>query len=270
MFSWPGQETWSRLPTSCPVQLIGSRIEPVVITEADVLAGTKDLGNIEVNCRVGPRLGEAMQLDRFTDLQGQDFSIQDLRNRNVLLHVWASWSEPSLAGMPAIQRLREGARDEQLVIIGINIDREAAKAQAFSEARDWKWRQYYVGDRSSLTQQLAISGLPGYFLIGPDGKLKNAPPSVQAISRYRLRARPCWEVGAEPRGTSILMSRITNPCCGVFFQRRLHFLPAVSRSYPISPRARVVLATENALPGLRPGQSYGDWARKNRDLRAWR
>jgi thiol-disulfide isomerase/thioredoxin len=158
-------------PVGCLVQTVGERVVAVDVTAADVAAGVKDIGNIEVPCRVGPQVGENMQLYKFVDVTGRERTLKELSGRHVLMHVWASWCAPCLESMPDIQATVGQLSDESVTFVGLNVDDKNSEAKALAERHGWNWPQSYLGEDSDVARQLAISSVPAYFLIGPDGRL---------------------------------------------------------------------------------------------------
>ena len=57
------------------------------------------------------------------------------------------------------------------LVVGLNIDKEISVAKALVQDGGWSWVQNYLGDDSEMMRQLAVSSVPAYYLIGPDGKL---------------------------------------------------------------------------------------------------
>ena len=158
-------------PAGCLVETIGSKVIPVKVTADDIKTGMKELGSIEVPCRVGPRVGEPMYAYKFTDTTGRQQTIHDMKGRYVLMHVWASWCVPCLKNMPDIQATRNQLADQPITFVGLNIDQRPANGEILVEKHHWDWSQNYLGDQSDMARQLAISSVPIYYLIGPDGRL---------------------------------------------------------------------------------------------------
>jgi thiol-disulfide isomerase/thioredoxin/protocatechuate 3,4-dioxygenase beta subunit len=158
-------------PAGCLVQTVGEKIVPVEVTESDVAAGSKSLGEIEVPCRVGPRVGEDMRAYKFVDAQGQERFVDDLAGKCLLVHVWASWCAPCLEVMPDIQATVERLADKPIVFVGLNVEADGNQAKAMTKRNGWQWAQNFLGDDSAMAKQLAISSVPAYYLIGSDGKL---------------------------------------------------------------------------------------------------
>ncbi len=158
-------------PAGCLVETVGEKVVTIKVAEGDVASGTKDVGRIEVECRSGPRVGAFMGLYRFTDASGRLHSIQDMKGRYVLMHVWASWCEPCLENLPDIQATVARLEARPVTFVGLNVDKDTSAAKELSRNRGWNWSQNYLGDSSDMARQLAISSVPTYFLVGPDSQL---------------------------------------------------------------------------------------------------
>ncbi len=54
-----------------------------------------------------PRLGQPVADFSLPNLQGRTVSLSDLKGKVVFLNVWATWCQPCIEEMPAIQRLHD-------------------------------------------------------------------------------------------------------------------------------------------------------------------
>ena len=71
-----------------------------------------------------------------------------------------------------------------------SIDKEIFAAKALVQDGGWSWAQNYLGDDSDMMRQLAVSSVPAYYLIGPDGKLvgsANAWEQIKQLLSTKLR-----------------------------------------------------------------------------------
>lgn len=170
-------------PSGCLVETIGEKVVPVTITIDQAAAGEVALGNIEVPCRIGPRLGSDMRAFKFTDAEGRVRLVDEMNGRHVLFHVWASWCKPCLTTMPALKAAVDRHAADPLTVVGLNIDKDAAAARALSQNGGWSWAQNYLGDDSDLMRQLGVSSVPAYYLIGPDGKLVGSSNAWEDIDK---------------------------------------------------------------------------------------
>jgi peroxiredoxin len=74
------------------------------------------------------RLGGSAPATPFTAAtpDGGTIAIGDLRGKVVLLNFWATWCEPCLEEMPAMERIARTYRDRGLVVLALSVDREGA------------------------------------------------------------------------------------------------------------------------------------------------
>jgi hypothetical protein len=159
------------LPEGCVAETIGRRIVPIVVTDSDIAAGKKDAGRIEVECRVGPRVGQSMRTLQFIDADERERSIHDLRGQYVLLQVWTSSCSHCVNAMPEIQSARQRSLDKRIRFIGWNIDENPDSAKSLVFKNTWDWPQTYLGGNSVRVKQLSIRHVPAYYLIDREGLL---------------------------------------------------------------------------------------------------
>ncbi len=57
---------------------------------------------------------------------GGTLRLADLKGKVVFLNFWATWCEPCLEEMPAMERLAAAYRDRGLVVVALSADREGA------------------------------------------------------------------------------------------------------------------------------------------------
>lgn len=114
-----------------------------------------------------------MRAFKFIDAESRARSINEMSGRFVLLHVWASWCAPCVASMPSLKSSIASHDGRPLTVIGLNVDdiADQPNAQSLAEDGQWNWAMNYLGSESEMMKQLAVSSVPAYYLIGPDGKL---------------------------------------------------------------------------------------------------
>jgi len=169
----------------CLVNAIGSRVVSFTV-KADAL----DLGTIEIKTTPGPRPGEMAPDFAFTSFTGENVKLSDLRGHYVLLDFWATWCSPCVSAIPAVRRLHDTyATDKRLVILGMNLDEDPDKARRFVENAKLPWTHGSLGSRpdNPVLSQYAVSSIPAYVLIGPDGKLIHSGVSIEDIGEVVRR-----------------------------------------------------------------------------------
>ena len=158
-------------PAGCLVDTIGEKIVPITVTAGTEMSKVQDIGEIEIECSTGPRVGSDMGAFKFVDAEGRQQAVYDMQGQYVLFHVWASWCAPCLQTMPNLKATIESHSQSPLTVVGLNIDEDLAKAKQLSKTGGWNWAMNYVGTDSAIARQLAVSTAPAYYLIGPNGKL---------------------------------------------------------------------------------------------------
>jgi thiol-disulfide isomerase/thioredoxin len=174
----------------CLVNPVGSRTVRVQVTEEAARGPSLDLGNIEVKAALGPRPGEVVPDFAFAGFSGETVKLSDLRGRYVLLNFWAIGCGPCVTSLPAVGRLHDAyGAGKGLVILGLNLDPDRVEARRFVESRKLRGTHGSLGGRAGepILAQLAISSVPAYFLIGPDGKLIHRGARLEEIDEAMRR-----------------------------------------------------------------------------------
>lgn len=122
-----------------------------------------------------------MRAFEFTDVSGRVRYVDNMQGKFVLFHVWATWCTPCVASMPSLTATVEEYFDFPLTVVGLNVDDDRDAAAEMAKTQKMKWAQNYLGPDSDLMRQLAVSSVPAYYLIGPDGKLVGSSNQWEAI-----------------------------------------------------------------------------------------
>ena len=140
----------------------------------------RKLGNIELadvyDRKADPTyelIGKPVPEFSVTDLNGNPISLQDYREKVVLLDFWAVWCGFCTLEMPNIKKVYDTYKDEGFDVIGISLDTKASELQDYIKENDIQWRQIYTGGKRDdpLLQQYNITGVPTQWLLDRDGKL---------------------------------------------------------------------------------------------------
>jgi len=108
------------------------------------------------------------------DMAGNEISLSQYRGKVVLLDFWATWCVPCIMETPNIKRVYDKYKDDGLVVIGINQDRNRSAVEAFIRRERIEWPQVFDwgnGYKVSLLYQ--ADTIPALFLIDKDGILRD-------------------------------------------------------------------------------------------------
>ena len=120
-----------------------------------------------VDARVAPSF-------EVTSHTGADLSLEKLRGKVVLLDFWASWCVPCRRDMPEVRKIWKTYGDNQLVMIGINLDSSRPSFDAYMKEEGITWPQYYdgLGWGNKIARLYGVFAIPHTVLIDQDGVIQ--------------------------------------------------------------------------------------------------
>jgi thiol-disulfide isomerase/thioredoxin len=106
-------------------------------------------------------------------LDGKPFDSKSLAGKVVLVDFWATWCGPCVAEIPNVREQYEKYHDKGFEVIGISLDEEKEKVDAFVTEHKIPWPIIYAGKgwEDPVAQFYGISGIPQLILIGRDGNV---------------------------------------------------------------------------------------------------
>ena len=106
------------------------------------------------------------------DLQGQSVSLSDFKGQAVFLDFWASWCSPCIEAVPHLEEIKQRAQDQKVVFLNISLDSADEWHQAVEEHGLTGVHVHAPGGwQAAVAQLYQVSGIPSYFLVGPDGRI---------------------------------------------------------------------------------------------------
>ena len=103
-------------------------------------------------------------------LKGGTVSLKDYRGRLIFLNFWATWCGPCRAEMPSMQRLWEEFKEEDFVILAINIQEESKLVSSFMNERGFSF-PVLLDEKGKVARSYGIRGIPTTFFLNPDGEI---------------------------------------------------------------------------------------------------
>ncbi len=105
-----------------------------------------------------------------TDIDGVVHRLSDYRGQVVIVNFWATWCPPCREEMPSMQRAWEELRDEDIVILAIDVGED--EDTIFTFTADYPVEFPLLLDLDSgVTQEWPVRGLPTTFIIDPQGRI---------------------------------------------------------------------------------------------------
>lgn len=111
--------------------------------------------------------------------EGKPINLSDLKGKWVFIDFWATWCGPCRNQIPYMLELEKKCEDLPLVFLGVSVDIANDKEKWVKAVADEKLVGYQMlsSDKAAVYSQFAISGIPHFAIIDPNGKLyMNAVP----------------------------------------------------------------------------------------------
>lgn len=146
---------------------------PVTVSADQVAAGEAlDLGVVTVKLRRQLKVGELAPDFELETFAGGTVRLADFRGKVVLLTFWSEsiYSAGTPAYMTDLKRLQNELKaDARLVVLGVHLGPDLAKARQAASEADWTWPQASGWETRQFFQEQYESANPGdLILIGPD------------------------------------------------------------------------------------------------------
>jgi peroxiredoxin len=126
------------------------------------------------SCRpAGPPAPPPDRMPRFTlkDVDGREFSSEELRGKVALVDFWMTTCEPCRREMPGFEQLQNEYRDRGLVVIGIALDEDAAEVSRFARELRVHYR-LLLSNQEVQERWGGIQGIPTTFLVDRSGVVR--------------------------------------------------------------------------------------------------
>lgn len=142
----------TRLSAKLTLLLVALAI-PAAIAAAQVSAGTR-----------APEIG-------LNDTAGNPVRMAQLRGKVVLVDFWASWCAPCREEMPVLERLHQQYKDRGLVIVGVNMDREAPNMRRFLQRTPVSFRVVHDGQHA-VAGRYGPPRMPSSYIVDKRGVVR--------------------------------------------------------------------------------------------------
>lgn len=125
-------------------------------------------------------------------LNGESFSLTDLKGYYVLLDFWGSWCGPCRKENPSIVALHQqfngqkfkNAKGFEIVSVAIETSEKSWKAAIQRDGLNWK---YHISEnqrfKSPIVMQYGVREIPTKYLINPKGQIIGVNLTVDEISQ---------------------------------------------------------------------------------------
>ncbi|PIF00200.1 MAG: thiol-disulfide oxidoreductase [Maribacter sp.] len=104
---------------------------------------------------------------QLVNTEGEDFNLEEARNKIVIVNFWATWCPPCIAEMPSLQKLYGDYRDKIVFVLVAND--KADKVSAFIGRKGYDLPVYF--SKTEAPTLLTAEVLPTTYVIDRQGKI---------------------------------------------------------------------------------------------------
>lgn len=102
--------------------------------------------------------------------KADSFSLDNYKGKVVYLDFWASWCGPCKESFPWLNSLQKRYKDKNLLVIGINLDKDKSKADDFLKEHPAEFPLFF-NPEGNLAKQFGVKGMPYSVIIDKNGKV---------------------------------------------------------------------------------------------------
>lgn len=104
---------------------------------------------------------------------GTSVKLSELRGKVVLVDFWATWCGPCVQEMPHVKKVYEAHSKEGFEIVGVSLDFEKDKLDAYLKTMAMPWPQHFDGRGwgNAVAQQYGVSSIPTTLLLDRKGRI---------------------------------------------------------------------------------------------------
>ncbi|WP_373524468.1 TlpA family protein disulfide reductase [Aquiflexum sp.] len=109
----------------------------------------------------------------FTNIEGEEVKLVDLKGHLVYIDIWATWCGPCIAEHPHWDKMKEEYKDQPVEFLTVSIDDTREPWEKMVKAKNMEGLQWFAENawKSDLTQHFMVNAIPRFLLLDEEGKI---------------------------------------------------------------------------------------------------
>lgn len=117
-----------------------------------------------------------------TDIDGVEFRLADYRGNIVVLFFTGEWCAPCRAAYPFQRRMLRRYRDEKVVLLGVNSDRDLETVKEAKEREGLHYRTWWdESTRGPIAESWVVWAWPTTYILDGQGVIRHVNPDLKQL-----------------------------------------------------------------------------------------
>lgn len=151
----------------------GFQNENQLLEHAEKALASTEVTKVEKLESFGLQVGDQVPDFTYSDVNGKQVSLSDLRGKYVYIDFWATWCSPCCAEIQPLMELEKNLHHKNICFVSISCDKDVEKWKAKVKEEGMTGIQLNTGGDKNLMKAFAIRGIPRFVLLDPEGKVVN-------------------------------------------------------------------------------------------------
>ncbi len=134
----------------------------------------------------GVNVGELAPSFTLVDLEGNQVSLSDFREKTVFVNFWATWCPPCRAEMPEIEAVYQEYKDKDVVVISVDLFEDENVVRQFVQQGGYSWT-FVIDTTGVVTNSYGIVAIPTSFFIDREGIIQAV--SIGAMTKRAMESK---------------------------------------------------------------------------------
>jgi len=106
------------------------------------------------------------------DIDEEEIDLKDLKGKIVVVNFWATWCPPCRREMPSLQRLYNKTKEQNVVILAVNVGEDGEKADDFlANISPEITFSTLLDTNAQAMKDWKVQGLPSTFIVNKKGQV---------------------------------------------------------------------------------------------------